>query len=165
MRRLMILALVFALLDVSSLLAGPAGQAPAASIAGIAKSSSGQPIANATVRLRSLTSGRPSVSTPSGPTGQFNFAGLDPGNYVVEIVNEAGQIVGVSSPISVVAGSAVTGVTVTAGAVAIAAVPAAAAIGAASASGIGPAALVVTVASAAGVAGVLRATTEASKSR
>jgi hypothetical protein len=47
--------------------------------------------------------------------GQFSFAGLEPGNYTLEILDGAGNIVGTSASVTVTAGATAT-VTVTAAA-------------------------------------------------
>ena len=98
-------------------LAAAAGQAAAAgSLSGTASSSSGQVMANTVVQLRNLATGQLAGSTTSNVAGQFSFIGLNPGNYAVEVVNAAGQIVGTSASVAVSAGAAVTGVSVTASA-------------------------------------------------
>lgn len=50
-----------------------------------------------------------SVSGQSAPDGAFAFAGLSPGNYVVEIVDAAGKVVGTSPAQSVAAGGRLSG--------------------------------------------------------
>lgn len=50
-----------------------------------------------------------SVSGQSAPDGAFAFAGLSPGNYVVEIVDAAGKVVGTSPSQSVAAGGRLSG--------------------------------------------------------
>lgn len=47
--------------------------------------------------------------------GQFSFTGLEPGQYTIEILDEAGNIVGASASVTVTAGATAT-VTVTAAA-------------------------------------------------
>src|SRR5438309_1634654 len=78
-----------------------------ASLAGTATSSSGQSVANATVHLRNLANGQIAGTTTSSTTGSFSFAGLQAGNYAVEVVNAAGQIIGTSASIGVAAGAPV----------------------------------------------------------
>jgi hypothetical protein len=65
------------------------------------------------VQARNLLNGQISGSAMTASTGQFTILGLNPGNYVVEIVDRVGQIIGTSSFVSAAAGTAV-GVTVTA---------------------------------------------------
>jgi hypothetical protein len=141
----------------TQLLAAAAAQAAAVgSLSGSASSSSGQVMANTVVQLRNLATGQLAGSTTSNAAGQFSFIGLNPGNYAVEVVNAAGQIVGTSASVAVSAGAAVTGVSVTAStAVAAAAAGGAGAAGAAgaAAAGASTATIVGAAAAAAGVAG------------
>ena len=127
-----------------------AAQVPAGTgaITGTAQSAAGQTLPNYTVQVRNLQTGQLAGSTTSNAAGSFSFAGLNPGNYIVEVVNELGAIVGSSAPIGVAAGATIA-VTVSA--------TAAAAIAAAGGAGIGlsTALIVTTIAAAAGVAGVV----------
>ena len=146
--RFLVIALVVGLsLPASPLVVTAVAQTEAASIAGTATSSSGQTLVNATVQLRNLETGAVSGTTTSSSTGSFSFAAVNPGNYAVEVLNAAGQIVGTSAAISAAAGAVVTGVTVSATAAAIAA-------GAAGLAGVSTIVAVTTAAAAAGVVGV-----------
>jgi len=138
-------------------------QAQGASLAGTATSSTGQTVANATVQLRNLATGQLAGTTTSNAAGSFGFAGLQAGNYVVEVVNAAGQIIGTSASISVAAGAVITGVTVTASAAAVAGA-AGAAGAAAAAGGISTAVVITSVAVAAGVAGAVAVATNGTAS-
>ena len=149
MRRVTAVVLSAALLlNAAPLFAAPQGQG--GTLNGTAQNAQGQNLANYTVRVRNLATGQISGTTISGATGQFSFVGLNPGQYVVEIVNQAGTIIGTSSAVSVAAGATVS---ITVGATAAAAAAAAAAGGTgflASTAGI------ITVAAVgAGVAGVV----------
>jgi hypothetical protein len=84
-----------------------------ATLSGVAITPMGQPVGNAVVQARNLLTGQIGGSATTASTGQFAILGLNPGNYIVEIVDRAGQIIGTSSFISAAAGTAV-GVTVTA---------------------------------------------------
>lgn len=131
---------------------------------GTAADPSKNPLANHTVRLRNVADGQIAGSTTSAANGTFSFTGITPGNYVIEIVNAAGNIVGTSSAVAVTAGTVAT-VTVTATAIAAAA---AAAAGAGGLAGLltGTSLIVVTAAGIAGVAIAVAATRdEASPSR
>ena len=113
MRRVLVCALVAALLvPASSAFAAAAGQA-----AGTA-SISGKGLANNTVRLRDVQTGQLTGSTTANASGQFSFTGLNAGNYLIEVVNAAGEVLGTSVPIAVAAGAAVTGIGVSAAAAA-----------------------------------------------
>jgi hypothetical protein len=134
----------------------PRAQGQGASLAGTATSNTGETLGNYTVQLRNLGTGQLAGSTTSTATGTFSFAGLPAGNFAVEVVNAAGQIVGSSASIAVAAGATITGVAVSASAAVIGATAGAAAAGAAlGAGGISTALVVATVAVAAGVVGAV----------
>jgi len=97
---------------VSSTVAGAAGQ-----ISGQAFDLAGKPLARATVRLRNMSTGLTSGGAPSGAAGDFSFGGLRAGNYVVEVGNAAGQVIGTSRVIPLTPGQMVAaGIGVTAAA-------------------------------------------------
>jgi hypothetical protein len=123
-------------------------------------------MANTVVQLRNLATGQLAGMTTSNLTGQFSFIGLNPGNYAVEVVNAAGQIVGTSASVAVSAGAAVTGVSVTAS-VAVSATAGLGATGAAagSAGGASTATIIGAAAAAAGVAGAAYTNQTASPSQ
>src|SRR5471032_199854 len=155
MRRLIALAAAVAMTSLYVPLIA-AGQAPGASLAGTATSSTGSTIANATVQLRNLATGQLTGTTTSSATGAFGFTGLPAGNFAVEVVNAAGQIIGTSSSIAVAAGATITGVAVSASAAAVAGAAgvgaaAAGAAGAGAAAGISTAVVITAVAVAAGI--------------
>jgi len=120
MRRILAAAVVLALtLPSYSAAAAKAGQATG-SISGTATSNGGQTLANYTVQLRNTATGQLAGTTTSSSAGTFGFTGLEAGNYVVEVVNAAGQIVGTSAAVTVAAGAAITGVAVAATAATVA---------------------------------------------
>jgi len=145
--RFLVVALIVALaMPASSLAAASVAQTAAASVSGIARSSTGGILANTTVQLRDLDTGKVVDTTTTSATGSYSFAGVRSGNYAVEILNAAGQVVGTSASIPVAAGGAVTGVSVMAGGIA------------AATGGIGLSTIiaVTSAAAAAGVIGVVR---------
>ena len=148
---------------------GARSQEQGASIAGTASSNTGQTLANYTVQLRNLATGQLTGTTTSSAAGGFSFAGLPAGNFAIEVVNAAGQIIGTSASISVTLGATITGVAVSATSAIVGAAAAAggaAAAGAGAAAGVSTAVIVTTVAAAAGVAGAASlAQTNASPSR
>ncbi|MDO8836139.1 MAG: carboxypeptidase regulatory-like domain-containing protein [Vicinamibacterales bacterium] len=95
------------------------------SLAGTAQDANNAIMSGVKVQLRNADTGQLVNTTTSGANGGFSFAGLPPGNYVVEIVNAAGQIVGASASIAVAAGATITGITVAASAAGAAAAAAA----------------------------------------
>jgi hypothetical protein len=80
---------------------------------------SGTTLANYTVRVRNVTTGQLVGSTTSNGSGGFTFTGLAPADYVVELVDAAGNIVGTSAALTVAAGATVN-VTLSASALAAA---------------------------------------------
>lgn len=166
-RRLITLASAFSLLASPVLAAARPGQAPA-SLSGTASNASGQALGNTTVQLRNITTGQLAGTTTSTAAGAFSFTGLSAGQYAVEVVNAAGQIIGTSAAVTVSAGAAVTGVAVTSSAAlagAAGAAGAAAAGGAAAGTGVSTGLIIGLVAAAAGIATVVAVTNNASPSR
>jgi hypothetical protein len=93
-----------------------AAQAQAAgTISGTATSQGGQSLATMTAQLRNLTTKQLVGTTTTNAQGAFSFTGLNPGQFMVEVVNAQGAIVGTTSAITLSAGAMVaTGVAVTA---------------------------------------------------
>jgi hypothetical protein len=86
---------------------------------GVAKDSKGQNLAGSKIRIRNAGNGAVSSEVTSDATGAFAAPGLAPGSYVVEVVNAAGQVIGLSPAISIAAGATATvSVTATIGALA-----------------------------------------------
>jgi phage baseplate assembly protein gpV len=77
-------------------------------LTGVAQGTDKAPLANYTVRIRRVDDGALAGSTTTNQAGEFTFTGLSQGNYVVEIVDAAGRVVGMSPSLSVAAGSAVS---------------------------------------------------------
>jgi hypothetical protein len=140
---------------------------------GTAQTSTGQTLSNYAVQARNLQTGQIAGTTTSNASGGFSFTGLSPANYVVEVVNQTGAIVGTSAAVPVVAGATATVAVSTTAAVAAAgaaatgaaAAGAAAAAGGGAIAGISTALVVTAVAVAAGVAGVVVIANDASPSR
>lgn len=133
-------------------------------LSGTAQNAQHSAMSGVRVQLRSVDTGQLVGNTTSASNGAFSFTGLNAGNYVVEIVNAAGQVIGTSAAVAVGAGSVIAGVTVAASA-------AGAFAGAAAAGGLGAfftstGGILVLVGVGAGVtAGVLASTGNASPSR
>ena len=90
-------------------------------ITGVA-SVDGKPLPSVTVRLRNIDNGQLVGQTTASAEGQFSFLGLNPANYVVEMVAANGIILGTSVAIALTATvMAATNVTVGASAAALAA--------------------------------------------
>ena len=118
-------------------------------LTGVAQSAEKAPLPNFRILVRNANSGELAGSTISNQAGQFSFASLKAGTYVVEILDAAGKVVGLSPSLTVAAGSTVT---VTVGATAAGALATSSA-GGVSLFGLGPLASVA-VAGAASAAAV-----------
>jgi hypothetical protein len=79
-------------------------------ITGVARSTAGQPLGGHFVRVRSVRTGDVVATATTSVNGSFVVPNLDPGSYVVEIVDTAGRIVGTSAIATVVEGSIVSSV-------------------------------------------------------
>ena len=163
MRRISSLVLAAAMTFSSSPLfaarAGGRGDLATGSISGTTTGSGGHTVHNATVQLRDLGTGQLVGSTTSNGAGQFTFTGLNAGNYAVELVNAAGEIVATSASIVVGEGASVTGFTIAAPALM------AGEVGANGSRRRGTAVIVTTVAAASGVAALIAVAHNASPSR
>lgn len=125
-KKVISLALAFSMFGVVSS-AKPQGTG---SISGTAKTGN-QSLSGVKVQLRNVDTGQLAGSTQSAANGGFTFTGLTPGNFVIEIVDSAGKIIGTSASMAVAAGGVISGVTVAASAAgALAGVAAAGGLGA-----------------------------------
>jgi hypothetical protein len=163
MRRVISSALVMALGVVGTPVGALAAAQQGGTLKGIAQGADQKPLPNYTVQVRNVANGQIAGTTTSTAAGSFSLEGLAAGNYVIEIVDAAGKVVGLSSSISIAAGASVT-VTVSA--------PAAGALlgatgGGLSLFGLGPLATigVISAAGVATVAGVVVAKKDASPSK
>jgi hypothetical protein len=86
-----------------------------AAVSGVAQGSDKAPLRNYTVQIRDANTGQLAASTTSNQAGEFAFTALVPADYVVEIVDAKGKVVGVSAKFAVPKGSSVN-VTVSAAA-------------------------------------------------
>ncbi len=163
MRKSVAVVLVFAMATLTwpATLAAAAQQA--GGLTGVAAGADKAPLANVTVQLRNAQTGQLVGSTKANAAGQFAFAGISPGAFVLEIVDAAGNILGTAT--ATVTAGVVTTVSVTATALGAAAVAAGAAGGL---TGLlaGTSLLVISTAAAAGITIAVVATREeASPSR
>jgi hypothetical protein len=115
MKRLLVAALVLALVGIGvPVPVGAAGQQKGGSVSGAVHNSARQPVANTTVRLRNADTGELVETTITNAKGGFTFTGVPQGNYVIEVVNAAGDVIGTSSTVAVTAGmNTVSGVAIT----------------------------------------------------
>ncbi len=83
-----------------------------AQISGRVLSPNGDAIGNATVRARNLLSGETTGFTSTAASGQYSLL-VNPGSYMLEVVDASGQIIGTSAYISAAPGSILSATTVT----------------------------------------------------
>ena len=83
------------------------GAARGTSILGNAWTSENTPIRNARLRLRNVTTGRIEATTVANNEGQFAFADIEGGTYVVEMVNDAGKVLTVGHVFNIASGETV----------------------------------------------------------
>ena len=77
------------------------------SIVGNAWTAANTPIANAQLRLRNVTTGKIEAHAIANEAGQFTFANIEGGSYVVELINEAGRVLTVGHVFSIAPGETV----------------------------------------------------------
>jgi hypothetical protein len=85
-----------------------AAQSPAGAVMGKAQGPNLQALPRVRVQLRNTDTGDLVGSTTSTEAGEFSFAGLAPANYVVEVADESGKILGIGTPFSLPAGTTAT---------------------------------------------------------
>ncbi len=155
MRKITAVGLVMAMVSMvvpaglsAATLKAPAARQPqqTGTVKGEAKDEKGRKLAAVKVRVRNSSTGVIAAEVLSDESGGFVAAGLAPAGYIVEVVNAAGHVIGLSPVIAVAAGTTAT-ITVTASAVLGAA--AAAAGGGVGVLGLGTAASVIVVGGAA----------------
>ena len=79
----------------------------AGTIAGSAWNADNSPIPGARLRLRNVVTGQIAGAAVADEAGQFTFADVAPGSYVVELVSESGKILTVGHPLTVGPGETV----------------------------------------------------------
>lgn len=105
MRKSFALALVGALMASSSALV--LAQQQSGALAGVARSADQAPMPGFRIQVRNANTGVMAGMTTSNQAGEFSFNSLVPGNYVVEIIDASGRVVGLSPSITVGAGATV----------------------------------------------------------
>ncbi|MGE5244005.1 MAG: carboxypeptidase regulatory-like domain-containing protein [Betaproteobacteria bacterium] len=86
------------------------------SVMGTARGSNMQPLASAQVQLRNIDTGETVATTTTDQAGAFVFADVQPGSYIVEVVDPSRKVLGIGAPFSVASGqSASTSVLTLAG--------------------------------------------------
>jgi len=157
-----LIGLLALLLALGLTVAADAGQATG-SIAGTVRDAQGQPLPSVKLQLRNIDTGQVVATTRAGADAAYQFTGIVPANYVVEIVDDSGKVVGLSVASSMAANGAITGLIVALSSTGAAAAAAAGGLGAFFASTGG---ILLLVGIGAGVtAGVIAVTNNASPSR
>jgi hypothetical protein len=87
--------------------AGPAAPSTGTAVIGSVWTGDNEPVAEVTVRLRNVRTGRIEATTTSDGQGRFQFDRFEGGSYVIEVVSERGEVLGVSPPLAVSPGETV----------------------------------------------------------
>jgi hypothetical protein len=104
---------IYSHLKASGLLAWvkvPTGDAPGVlpiTILGVALDSLDSPLPNAKLRLRNAQTGHVEALALSDRAGEFGFESLDPGSYVVELLDDRGAVLAASELVTVDVGETV----------------------------------------------------------
>jgi len=77
------------------------------SILGNAWTSDNTPIKDARLRLRNVATGKIEANTVANEAGQFTFANIEGGSYIVEMVNDAGRLLTVGHVFNIAPGETV----------------------------------------------------------
>jgi len=99
------------LLALGTAVAADAAQA-AGTISGTVRDAQGQPLPNVQLQLRNVDTAQVVARTRAGANASYAFTGILPGNYVVEIVDDFDQVLGLSAAAPLAASGAVTGLVV-----------------------------------------------------
>ena len=75
---------------------GPVSTARGTSILGNVWTADNDPIPRAHVRLRNVGSGKIEAVSAADEAGKFTFSSIEPGTYLVELVNESASVLAVS---------------------------------------------------------------------
>jgi hypothetical protein len=76
-------------------------------VMGFAWSASNDPLANIGVQLRNLLTGAVEARSRTNGAGEFLFSDVGGGTYVVELVNDSGNVVALGAPFTVAPGGTV----------------------------------------------------------
>jgi hypothetical protein len=106
MRKIVSVGLIFVmtLAAASSTLVAQSG----GTMTGVARGNHMQSLAGANVQLRNLDTGALTGTTTTTAAGTFTFPALPAGNYIAEVVDAAGKVLGVGAPVAVPAGGTAT---------------------------------------------------------
>ena len=85
----------------------PVSTGRATAILGQVWTSESRPIPGARVRLRNLGSGKIEAATLANEAGQFTFANIEGGSYLVELINDTASVLAVGQVFSIAPGETV----------------------------------------------------------
>jgi hypothetical protein len=74
-------------------------------LTGTAYTTTLRPLSKVEVQVRNLQTGMRVNSIFSGENGEFAFKGLEPGTYIIEVVDRSGRVLGMSAPFTLAAAS------------------------------------------------------------
>jgi hypothetical protein len=106
MRKIVSVGLIFVmtLAAASSTLVAQSG----GTMTGVARGNHLQSLASVNVQLRNLDTGAVAGTTMTTEAGTFTFPKLPAGNYIAEVVDAAGKVLGVGAPVFLPAGGTAT---------------------------------------------------------
>ena len=84
----------------------------AGKISGTVRDAQGQPLPNAKLQLRNIDTNQVVAKTRAAADASYEFTGVVPGNYVVEIVDDSDRVLGLSAAAPLAVNGAVTGLIV-----------------------------------------------------
>jgi hypothetical protein len=67
-----------------------------------------QPIPNVRVQIRNTTTGDVAGTAVTSTTGEYSFVGLPGGNYVLEVLDAGGKLLGIGTPFTVAPATTMT---------------------------------------------------------
>ncbi|MBA2303333.1 MAG: carboxypeptidase regulatory-like domain-containing protein [Acidobacteria bacterium] len=119
MRTRQTVALTLAMAFATGLIMQPGLRAGAAqeagTIAGTAKREARKPFPEYSVRVRNVQQGVIAATVQLDPSGDFTLAGVDPANYLVELLNAKGKVVCTEGPFDLSKQPSKTGVNIECG--------------------------------------------------
>jgi hypothetical protein len=106
MRKIVSVGLIFVmtLAAASSTLVAQSG----GTMTGVARGNHLQSLASVNVQLRNVDTGAVVGTTMTTDAGTFTFPALPAGNYIAEVVDATGKVLGVGAPVSLPAGGTAT---------------------------------------------------------
>ena len=104
MRRFLSIVLVTAVTALGVPVGLLAADSTSVSLNGTAFTVNLKPLPNATVQIRNFQTGSRVSSAISDQDGTFSFSGLEPGTYIIEIVDVSGRVIGMTAPFTLGSG-------------------------------------------------------------